>query len=143
MSIKCAGNYAGLLTVLALVFLLASSAQAAKPTCGDNKCSGGETQQSCPEDCGAPAVCGDGTCDGSESCSSCASDCGVCPPTTCNDDGVCNAGEDCLGCGDCPGKTDGKPKNRYCCGDDTCDMNICGANACSATPVCGNGIIEY
>ncbi len=88
-------------------------------------------------------MCGDGTCDAGESCSSCATDCGVCPPTTCNNDGVCNDGEDCLGCSDCPGQTGGKPKNRFCCGNPTCDTNICGANACSATPVCGNGIVEY
>lgn len=134
---------AGSLAALALALLLATSAQAAKPFCGDNKCNGGETQQSCPEDCSAPAVCGDGICDASESCSSCATDCGVCPPATCNDDGVCNEGEDCLGCGDCPGQTGGKPKNRFCCGADTCDTAICGANACSAAPVCGNGIVEY
>ena len=43
-------------------------------------------------------------------------------PASCNDDGVCNEGEDCYGCGDCPGRTDGKPKNRYCCGlDGLCD----------------------
>ena len=128
--------------VLALVFF-ASNASAAKPFCGDGKCSGGETQLSCPLDCSAPSVCGDGTCDANESCSSCASDCGICPPAVCNDDGICNDGEDCLGCGDCPGKTGGKPKNRYCCGADTCDTGLCGASACSATPVCGNGIVEY
>ena len=140
ITIKRAGLFA--ILVMFLLFL-AGNAWAAKPYCGDNKCSGGETQQSCPQDCGAPSECGDGICDASESCNSCASDCGVCPPTTCNDDGVCNEGEDCLGCGDCPGRTGGKPKNRYCCGADTCDTNVCGANACSATPVCGNGIVEY
>lgn len=137
-------NYTGFFAVLVLVFLfLTNSAQAAKPYCGDDKCNGGETQLSCSKDCSAPAVCGDGTCDAGESCSSCATDCGVCPPSACNNDGVCNDVEDCLGCSDCPGQTGGKPKNRFCCGDGTCDPNVCGANACSATPVCGNGIVEY
>jgi len=140
MTIKCTG----LVAVLVMVFLFsANNAQAAKPFCGDNKCKGGETQLNCPQDCGAPSVCGDEVCDASESCSTCATDCGICPPATCNDDGVCNDGEDCLGCGDCPGRTNGKPSNRYCCGADTCDTDVCGANACSATPVCGNGIVEY
>jgi len=134
---------AGSLAALPLVFFLAASAQAAKPYCGDNKCNGGETPQTCPQDCSAPAVCGDGVCDASESCSSCASDCGICPPATCNDDGVCNEGEDCLTCGDCPGQTGGKPKDRFCCGADTCDTGICGANACDPAPVCGNGVVEY
>jgi len=137
-------RFTGTLAALVLALLMAVSAQAAKPTCGDDKCNGGETPQSCPEDCGAPAVCGDGVCDASESCSSCEADCGACPPATCNNDGVCNDGEDCLGCGDCPGQTGGKPKDRYCCGDGTtCDTTICGANACSDVPVCGNGVVEY
>jgi len=134
---------AGLLAAPVLVFLLAANAQAAKPFCGDNKCNGGETALTCPQDCSASAVCGDLVCDASESCSSCATDCGACPPATCNNDGVCNAEEDCLGCADCPGVTGGKPNKRYCCGADTCATNICGANACSATPVCGNGVLEY
>jgi len=145
IAIKRAGVFgAGVIAILTLSFLfLTSNALAAKPFCGDNKCSGGETQASCPADCGAPAICGDDVCDASESCSSCEADCGVCPPAACNNDGVCNDGEDCLGCSDCPGRTGGKKKNRYCCGADTCDTGICGANACSAVPVCGNGILEY
>jgi lysophospholipase L1-like esterase len=135
---------AGLFTLLTLILLFfTSDALAAKPFCGDNKCSGKESQSSCPADCGEASECGDNVCDPSESCSSCASDCDVCPPASCNNDGVCNQGEDCLGCSDCPGKTSGKRKNRYCCGADTCDTGQCGANACSVTPVCGNGILEY
>jgi cysteine-rich repeat protein len=133
--------------IAALIFLMISlfvigNAFAAKPSCGDNKCSGGETASSCPVDCGAADVCGDNICQASESCSSCAADCGVCPPSTCNGDGICSAGEDCLGCSDCPGKTDGKPKNRFCCGLDECDPGICGANACGSVPVCGDGNLD-
>ena len=134
------------LLLAASTALVSGGAFAAKPFCGDNKCNGGETPVSCPDDCGItppPDVCGDYICQSSESCSSCATDCGACPPASCNNDGICNAGEDCLGCSDCPGKTDGKPKNRYCCGADTCSTTQCGANACAPVPVCGNGIREY
>jgi cysteine-rich repeat protein len=123
----------------------ANLAFAAKPQCNNGICEGNESS-TCPQDCTAPppTVCGDGICEGSETCSSCSTDCGVCPPAACNFDGICNAGEDCTGCSDCPGKTGGNPKNRYCCGaDNYCNVNVCGANACDAVPVCGNGLLEY
>ena len=131
------------LFVLLLILGFSGNAFAGKPYCGDNKCSGGETAESCAVDCGAADVCGDNICQASESCSSCASDCGVCPPASCNNDGICNAGEDCHGCTDCPGVTGGKRKDRFCCGLDSCETSQCGANACSAVPVCGNGLLEY
>ena len=41
--------------------------------------------------------------------------------STCGN-GVCGAGEDCLSCpGDCPGKRNGKPSSRYCCGNGVCE----------------------
>ncbi|MBT8048270.1 MAG: hypothetical protein HKN57_10310 [Xanthomonadales bacterium] len=130
--------------VLSLGLLAAGDAFAAKPSCGDNKCSGGETVASCPEDCSDEPppedVCNDGICGPSESFESCPADCDA---PQCNNDGVCNAGEDCLSCGDCAGRTGGKPKNRYCCGADTCDASRCGADCGAAVPECGNGIVEY
>jgi len=40
------------------------------------------------------------------------------PPPSCDNDGVCEAGEDCNSCSnDCSGVSNGKPSNRYCCGD--------------------------
>jgi cysteine-rich repeat protein len=131
---------------LLVACLAGANAWAAKPFCGDGKCNGGETPASCPADCGEPPppdVCGDGTCGPTENFESCPADCEEPPPAACNFDGVCNDGEDCHGCPDCPGKVDGKPKNRYCCGLDTCDPGICGANACDPVPVCGNGLLEY
>lgn len=133
---------AALLISLALS-ALPETAQAAKPFCGDGKCNGGENADTCSLDCGAATVCGDGICQSDESCNSCSVDCGICPPAECNNDGVCNAGEDCNGCADCPGRTGGNPKNRFCCGLDTCAVNQCGANACDPAPVCGNGSVEY
>jgi len=132
----------GLLALLMLSFgLVAGNAFAAKPSCGDGKCSGGETATTCPADCGD--VCGDGICQASETPDSCAQDCGGTPPGDCNNDGVCNAGEDCLGCADCAGKTDGKPKNRWCCGADTCEAALCGAFCGDPAPYCGNRKVEY
>ena len=146
-----------------LSLLLVQDVHAAKPRCGDGKCSGGETSTSCPldcvatscgdgtcsadesydtcpADCEAPAVCGDGVCGADETCGSCELDCKVCPP--CNNDGVCNFGEDCLSCpGDCAGKTGGKPSQRYCCGLDTCD-DRCGPDCGITGTECGNGSVE-
>lgn len=136
-----------ILLLVPVLVLWCSSASAAKPTCGDNKCSGGETATSCPLDCGVPpppAVCGNNVCEATESCSSCSADCGVCPPPAgCNNDGICNAGENCNNCSDCPGKTDGKPSTRYCCGLNSCSTTQCGANACTPVPVCGNLLLDY
>jgi lysophospholipase L1-like esterase len=130
--------------VLALGLAIVGDTFAAKPFCGDGKCSGGETAASCPEDCSVEPppedVCDDGICGPTESFESCPADCSA---PQCNDDGVCNMGEDCLSCADCAGKTDGKPKNRYCCGADTCDTSRCGADCGAAVPECGNGIVEY
>lgn len=137
------GFYALLLTLFALT---ASTVFAAKPVCGDGICANKE-RTSCPEDCPIeppPAdVCGDGICGSSENAMDCPADCSAPPPGSCNSDGVCNAGEDCLSCSDCAGKVDGKPKNRFCCGADTCDTNRCGAACGAAVPECGNFLVEY
>ena len=128
---------------LALV-LASTSVFAAKPICGDGKCSGNETAESCPLDCDVSQdVCGDGVCGATETAESCPDDCDVPPPGSCNNDGVCNDGENCLSCADCPGKTGGKPATRFCCGEDTCEANRCGALCGTPTPVCGNGVLEY
>ena len=127
-----------------VLVLITGNAFAAKPRCGDGNCSAKETPASCPADCSATEdVCGDGSCGATESWESCPSDCEAPPPATCNNDGVCNAGEDCLGCADCAGKVDGKPKTRYCCGADTCVENRCGALCGAPVPECGNEIVEY
>lgn len=70
---------------------------------------------------------------------SCNADCGPgedpdCDGGTdpgCNDDGTCGAGESCDGrdgtteCGDCPGQTKGKPGDRYCFVEGTCEGPGC------------------
>lgn len=133
------------MVLLALAALIAGPAFAAKPACGDGVCNGKETAASCPADCDVVQdVCGDNICGPTETQESCPIDCGEPPPAVCNNDGVCNAGEDCLGCGDCPGKTGGSPKNRYCCGlDGFCDTGLCGASCGALVPDCGNGVTEY
>ncbi|MEJ2383547.1 MAG: hypothetical protein P8Y54_04030 [Xanthomonadales bacterium] len=140
---RCAARI-GALSVLVMLALYAGPSWAAKPVCDDGICNGKEDASSCPQDCGAVAdVCGDGVCGLTETPESCADDCVEPPPAECNFDGICNAGEDCLGCADCAGKTGGNPKNRYCCGTDTCAADLCGASCGAAVPVCGNGEVEY
>ena len=50
--------------------------------CGDGKCTGAETCQSCKSDCGScstSAYCGDGKCGSKETCRNCPNDCPACP----------------------------------------------------------------
>jgi hypothetical protein len=54
-----------------------------KPVCGDGKCNGGETHDTCESDCPPPPpppVCGDRRCEGGESYQSCPNDCDPPPP---------------------------------------------------------------
>jgi FtsP/CotA-like multicopper oxidase with cupredoxin domain len=83
-------------------------------------------------------TCNDGIdndCDGLFDCND--SDCSgdpFCQTGSCNNNGTCDPGEDCLSCAsDCDGVTNGKPTNRYCCGngvpegledDGRCDGNF-------------------
>ena len=92
----------------------------------DNDCDG---QIDCDDsDCSEAFACvvepcGDGVCDPSigEDCFTCAPDCPSGDPVLpgCGN-GFCEPGlgEDCLSCAaDCRGRQNGKPSNRFCCGD--------------------------
>jgi len=93
------------------------------PTCGDMSCDPGETSCNCPTDCGAAgsmeSSCSDGQdddCDGLVDCDD--ADCTGTVACVCDGDGTCDPGEDCTNCGsDCDGRQNGRPANRYCCGD--------------------------
>lgn len=37
----------------------------------------------------------------------------------CDNDGVCESGENCTNCSDCEGRQNGRPADRFCCGDGT------------------------
>ena len=82
-----------------------------------------------PPDCSDDGVCNDQCAEGEDP------DCGgeppPPPPSGCDGDGVCEAGESCDGrngttaCGDCPGRTNGRPANRYCYVEGTCEGPGC------------------
>jgi len=80
--------------------------------------------------------CGDGICDPGEDCNSCADDCisGDLPGAVCGN-GLCEAGdgENGANCAaDCNSKLNGKPSNRFSCGDgDGYAPNGCGDSACT------------
>ncbi|MGD2115657.1 MAG: hypothetical protein PVG07_11425 [Acidobacteriota bacterium] len=98
-------------------------------TCADFGCTGGGTL-ACNATCDGfdtsgcidcPTCNNNGTCELGEDCFSCPNDCvsGETSGAACGN-GVCEAGngEDCLSCpSDCAGVQNGRPANRYCCGD--------------------------
>ncbi|MFH1533039.1 MAG: CHAP domain-containing protein [Pseudomonadota bacterium] len=97
------------------------------PSCGDGACNGGESCQSCSQDCGQ--CCGNGACDNGETCQSCQGDCGAC----CGN-GACDYGETCQSCeGDCG----------PCCGNGACDYGeTCQTCEKDCGPCCGNGTCD-
>lgn len=109
-----------------------------------------------------PQVCdNDGTCESGEDCTNCSNDCisGSSSGATCGN-GLCEAGdgEDCVSCpDDCRGVQNGRPANRFCCGDGDgqnplpCSDSTCNSNgwSCTDTPsgggtsyCCGDGTCE-
>ena len=118
--------------------------------CTDDTC----TSSICSND-PAPGCCGNGTCETGEDCNSCADDCiGGGGGTSLCGDGACDdLTEDCLTCPeDCRGKQNGRPGNRFCCGDgggenpvDCTDGRCNSSGFTCGTPVpfcCGDGPCE-
>jgi len=106
--------------------------------CGDLACDVGESCSTCALDCTLGfEVCGSGVdedCDGAIDCAdsdcssdpSCSSSCG---------NGVCESGEDCISCSaDCDGRTNGKPANRFCCGNGTLEGPEGSGSICDFNP---------
>ncbi len=99
--------------------------------CTNDVCLAGSCSNDPIADC-----CGNGTCELGEDCNTCAADCvsGTSSGAACGN-GVCEAGdgEDCLSCpSDCNGKQNGKPSNRFCCGDGDGENPVsCGDSRCS------------
>lgn len=94
-----------------------------------------DTLIGCINDPIAPC-CGNGTCELGEDCTTCSTDCisGTTSGAVCGN-GLCEAGdgEDCVSCpDDCNGKQNGRPTNRFCCGDgDGQNPLPCGDATCS------------
>jgi formylglycine-generating enzyme required for sulfatase activity len=137
------------------------------PTCGDGKCNGIETCDSCPADCGD--CCGNQACDYEETCDTCPADCGgpCCGQGGCQTEfgeDKCSCPEDCGdpcadqecgddGCGGSCGDCAFLYGEQYVCdGGDCVCMSACGGKecgpdgcdgtcgSCQAPTVCANGI---
>ncbi|MGB7491845.1 MAG: hypothetical protein WBN62_16075, partial [Thermoanaerobaculia bacterium] len=98
--------------------------------CDDADCAGDPA-------CAAGPCDNDGVCETGEDCISCPNDCisGTMPGAVCGN-GICEAGdgEDCLSCAaDCNGTQNGRPSNRFCCGDgDGQNPVSCSDSRCTA-----------
>ena len=109
----------------------------AGPKCGDGKCEQGESQKSCPKDCGTPtATCGNGKCEQGETSQSCAQDCG--PPKPNCGNGICEApfesSESCpKDCGVAPAKP---CKSKSDCADSEICCNKPQGTICVAAGQC-------
>ena len=111
--------------------------------CGNGLCDYGETNLTCPVDCGD--ICGNGVCDNNETCSTCEIDCGACGLGPFCGDGWCNGNEDCHtcndDCGNCPNGGGGGSRRTVVnnsninCGDGVCDLDE-SCSVCSED--CGN-----
>lgn len=137
------------------------------PICGNIACEGGESYESCPQDCGqSMRVCGDGGCGSEETSESCSQDCGE-PEPSCGN-GSCEEGEafeicpaDCkridsiCGNGKCEGGESYENCSKDCtlkniigtsCGDGACqpgeDADYCPKDCESIRPNCGNGVCD-
>lgn len=137
----------GLLLFVFIVSVAVSNVGAAKPYCGDGRCSGQENPENCPEDCQA-AFCGDDVKEGDEEC-----------------DGPDFGGETCQSIGfeggDLSCNTDCTYDTSQCTGEQCivvpkgkCNCNgacsskeqeyVDGGGVCADCPVtlCGNDVIE-
>ena len=138
------------------------------PWCGDNECTGDESCESCPTDCGI--CCGDGVCsDGyGEDCSTCPADCActgcgetcaagncvftACDGVECGDDGCGGSCGTCSVCGEtcvngsceftaCVGKDCGDDGCGGSCG--TCEEHyLCEQGTCVYQPWCGDNACD-
>ena len=101
-------------------------------TCANFGCTGDAL--ACQNDCTAfntvactdcPVCDNDFVCETGEDCINCPTDCvGGTSTTAFCGNGICEAGdgENCLNCADdCNGKQNGRPRDRFCCGDGACE----------------------
>ncbi|MBI2445358.1 hypothetical protein HYV43_03150 [Candidatus Micrarchaeota archaeon] len=116
------------------------------PACANGVCDGGESYQSCPQDCSvssaAGAACGDGACSSGEDAALCAADCTPIRPDCGNN--VCDASESSSTCSaDCPvasaSVTPACTSNSACGYKQICRDGQCVTVKCTNDAHCGYG----
>lgn len=108
--------------------------------CANGKCEGGESYQSCPQDCSASsavgASCGDGACSPGEDAANCASDCSTIKPNCGNN--ACDAGETATNCSaDCSPTEPSCSSNSACGYKQICQSGKCVSVDCTNDAQCG------